>query len=104
MADGDAAGVRAHHTGEGVAQRAAFHDRLRTERDNLEAEGTALQPEVTNVEEMSAADVLDGVDKVDPMYQLLPKAETKTARRNNTEMVACATSATSRPAASNSRL
>ena len=49
MADGDAAGVLTIHTVEGVVRRTAFHDHLRAERDNLEAEGTALQPEVTNV-------------------------------------------------------
>ena len=38
----DAAGVMAIHTGEGVVRRKAFHDRIRAERDNLEAEGTAL--------------------------------------------------------------
>ena len=62
-------------------RRTAFHDRIRAERDNLAAEGTALQPEVTNVVEMPAADVLDGVDEKGPMYTLLPKAEKKSVRR-----------------------
>ena len=44
--DGDVAGVSASHAGEGVARRAAFHDRLRAEQehDNLEAEGTGYCP------------------------------------------------------------
>ena len=45
MADGDAAGAMTIHTGEGVVRRTAFHDRIRAERDNLELEGTALQPD-----------------------------------------------------------
>ena len=60
MADGDAAGVMTIHTGEGVVRREAFHDRT-AERDNLAAEVTALQPEVTNVVEMPAADVLEAL-------------------------------------------
>ena len=50
------------HEGAGVARRAAFHERLRAERTELEAAaGAGLPPETDDVALVRAVDVLDGI-------------------------------------------
>ena len=72
----------ARHTGAGVARRAAFHERRREERAQLEANGgVQLEAEVENVELVSAATVLEGIAEVGPNYTLLRATETKKERR-----------------------
>ena len=74
--------VDARHTGAGIARRAAFHERQRAERAEIEAAGGAEVPaEVEGVASVSATDVLDGVAEAGPNYTLLKSKETKKARR-----------------------
>ena len=49
------------HTGVGVARRAAFHDRLRAERAEMEAHGGAIIPADHGVTMVRASEVLDQV-------------------------------------------
>ena len=64
------------HAGAGIARRAAFHERQRAERAELEATGGAVLPaETQDVTHVSASDVLDGVEEVGPNYALLKPKE-----------------------------
>ena len=66
------------HEGAGVARRAAFHERLRAERAELEAAaGAGLQPETDDVALVRAVDVLDGVAEAGQNYTLLKPTEKK---------------------------
>ena len=63
------------HEGAGVARRAAFHERLRAERAELEAAaGAGLPPETDDVALVRAVDVLDGVAEAGRNYTLLKPA------------------------------
>ena len=66
------------HEGAGVARRAAFHERLRAERAELEAAaGAGLPPETDDVALVRAVDVLDGVAEAGRNYTLLKPTEKK---------------------------
>ena len=70
------------HTGTGIARRAAFHERQRAERAELEAAGGAVLPaEEVGVAQVDAVTVLEGVAECGPNYTLLPSKERKKARR-----------------------
>ena len=56
------------HTGAGVARRAAFHERRREELATLQAEGLELPAEASNVEHISAAQLLEQVTEVGSNY------------------------------------
>ena len=72
----------ARHTGAGIARRAAFHERMRQERAQLEATGgVQLEPEVENVELVSAATLREGIAEAGTNYTLLRSTETKKERR-----------------------
>ena len=70
------AGTR--HTGAGIARRAAFHERLRAERAELDTAGGAVLPaETDNVVHVDAMDVLNTLAEVGPNCTLLKPTETK---------------------------
>ena len=82
------------HTGVGIARRAAFHERLRAERAELDAAGGAVLPaETDNVVHVDALDVLNAVAEVGPNYTLLKPTETKKQRRKRQREQAAATQA-----------
>ena len=74
----------ARHTGTGIARRAAFHERQRAERAELEAAGgTVLPEEKEGVALVDAATVLDGVDEYGPNYiRSRPKEKKKVLLMN----------------------
>ena len=73
------------HTGVGIARRAAFHERLRAERAELDG-GAVLPAETDNVVQVDALDVLNAVAEVGPNYTLLKPTETKKQRRKAPEL------------------
>ena len=82
------------HTGVGIARRAAFHERLRAERAELDAAGGAVLPaETDDVVQVDALDVLNAVAEVGPNYTLLKPTETKKLRRKRQREQAAATQA-----------
>ena len=80
------------HVGAGIARRAAFHERQRAERAELEAAGGAvLPPENTNVAHVRESNVLDGVAESEPNYTLLkPKEKEKERRKRQREAATAA--------------
>jgi hypothetical protein len=86
------------HTGVGVARRAAFHDRLRAERAEMEAHGGAIIPADHGVTMVRASEVLDQVPESLANYTLLKKRinpetqkpETKPQRRARQRAAAAA--------------
>ena len=79
----------ARHTGTGIARRAAFHERQRAERAELEAAGgTVLPEEKEGVALVDAATVLDGVDEYGPNYIRSRPKEKKKVRRKRQRAVA----------------
>ena len=79
------------HEGAGVARRAAFHERLRAERAELEAAaGAGLPPETDDVALVRAVDVLDGVAEAGRNYTLLKPTEKKKDRRKRLREAAIA--------------
>ena len=88
MAD---AAVPARHTGEGVARRAAFHERLRNERVEVDRHGGAELPaEQRGVRLVDAVQVLDGIPETGPNYQLVKASEGKKKRRERQRLEAAA--------------
>ena len=82
------------HEGAGVARRAAFHERLRAERAELEAAaGAGLPPETDDVALVRAVDVLDGVAEAGQNYTLLKPTEKKKDRRKRLREAAIAAQA-----------
>ena len=81
------------HAGAGIARRAAFHERQRLERAELEAGGGAVLPPETQVVQVRAVDVLDGVADAGPNYTLLKPKETKKERRKRQRDAATAAQA-----------
>ena len=86
-----AAAPTRHEAGAGVARRAAFHERLRAERAELEAAaGAGLPPETDDVALVRAVDVLDGVAEAGRNYTLLKPTEKKKDRRKRLREAAIA--------------
>ena len=81
------AAAAARHTGTGIARRAAFHERQRAERAELEAAGgTVLPEEKEGVALVNAATVLEGVDEYGPNYtRSRPKEKKKVRRKRQRE-------------------
>ena len=86
------------HTGAGVAWRAAFHERLRAERAEMEAHVGTIIPADHGVTMVRASEVLDQVPESLPNYTLLKKRinpetqkpETKPQRRARQRAAAAA--------------
>ena len=79
------------HTGAGIARRAAFHERQRAERAELETARGAVLPPETQMVHVRAVDVLNGVAEKGPNYTLLkPKEKKKERRKRQREAAAAA--------------